>query len=334
MNENTKTLMVVLLFGIIILIVVNIISGLRISRLQTELQNINNNIFWAMNNTQNVNSSIWELSNRVDSISEQIIKSTRLSFDETAVIQSYNSATASANVKVSFYLREYNPGDTVSVIARSQEGHTHSVEANLSNDGRFLALMTLPVRENYVLSFSASGDAIVSGELTQFKLANQLRDRFFYSLHHGQSIGTNQPAVMTLHPTFTNNTQGNSAMEVTNLTLYIENESGEVISTWNLMPYLHTQGDTQVLELDWWYDTLSLSVGDDEGYIRPGEFLLTRLAVEDNMGIRYEQIESVFVERRQHDTRMGRGWADVVSAPVPVWAGHFDDRPWGMQIVE
>jgi len=325
MTEKPKTIISLLLIATAVLLVLNINTNRRVTRLEETINHLNTNLHNSVQDARQIQVSLWDLSNRIDSINEQIIQSTRLSFDETVLIQGYNGSAALADIKVSFYLKEHNPEYTVSVTARGRGGETHSAVANLSA-GRFAANMALPVRDSYVFTFTTSGATLITGELTQLNLEDQLCRRFTYYLSPGHSAGTNRPTVASLNPEFINNTNGNAALEVNKLVLLVESEDGEIIASWDLTPYLQIQGDRQVLmPLEW--DHFSLTVGDEPGNIRADEFTNARLQIHDNLGIHYEQLDQLF-HPHQFDFRGGSGGA--ASMPIPVARAWVDaGYSWG-----
>jgi len=273
--------------------------------------------------------TIWNLSANLDTLNEQLFQSTRSTFNEAVRIQSFNTSTASADVEISFYLREHTPGNTIKVTARGQTA-THTATATFTN-GHFVATMTLPVQDNYTLTFATDGESVTTGELLQLNLASQLSGRFSYWLSHGQSWGTNQPVTYTFTPYFSNQTNGNPSLKVNALHLTIEVDD-TVIQTWDLMPHLQNSADGQTLAIDW--DGLAgITVGDEPGNIPPGTQFVARLVIYDNLGIRYEQIDGMFAPYAVTHSRSGGS----ASTPVPVreWRYHGGYNGWGIiRIVE
>jgi len=345
-EKPRRTIEALLLICIVVLVITNLRLNTRLTHLENSLNNI---AIRDMNNMHDIRHSLSEFSNRIDNVGEQLLLSARLTFDEAALIQRYNKETAFADVEVSFYLREHNLGDTVGVIARGRSGDTHTAEASFTA-GRFVADMTLPVQDNFTFSFTASGETITTGELMQLDLADMLCRRFTYWVGQGHSSGHGPGGThntILLSPTFTNETQGNEALEVVSLNLIVETETA-VIRNWDLMPYLGNVGDAQVFGAYWDFNyrtaheiaagvrefiyddraTFAISVGEDED-VMPGETIIARLVIYDNLGIRYEQIDMIFVPTTTHMAGSRGRPMPVAVAPVQQW--HFADgyERWG-----
>ena len=319
MNEKQAKIMIRLLVGIAALLVINFISTRRIARLEAQLNHLDGSISIVNSNISSIQSNLWGLSSRISEVSEQIVQGAKLSFDETVMIRAYHSFTASADVEVTFFLREYTPGDTISVTARGQNGEVLSAYASRADSGRFTAMLTLPVHDNYVFTFTATGATITTGELTQYNLADRLCRRFSFWLSQSHSFGANQPTTISLHPSFRNYTQGNPALEVTSLTLFIETEAGETIVIRDLADYLLDIGDMQMLDLPWgqWGQFLSFTVGDELGNIPPDETVITRLVIRDNLGVRYEHKDILFFPGQLGQSARA-GATDFAQAVMPV----------------
>jgi hypothetical protein len=259
---------------------------------------------------------------------EQFIQSARLSFDEIAQIQSFDRANATANVAVSFSLREHTIGGIVGITARGQSGETYAAHTAFL-DGRFVADITLPLRNNFTLSFTAeSGDTLTTGELMQFNLAEMLNRRFEYWLSQGSSVSGAEHTIW-FTPSFRNETRGNSALEVQSLSLVLELEN-EVIRNWDLTPYLRVVENLQLLQMEN-YDTFRLDVSEG-GDVAPNENAIARLIIYDNLGIRYEQVDMIFTGTGITHV-VGRSFSqrEVFPVPVPaqVWADGFHGDEWG-----
>ena len=304
-TERRSAIPAFLLIGIAVLIIMNIVSHRRIANLEMQLNNMHSSFHMQLGDVRNTTSNtMWDMSRRLDELSEQA----RPSFGEIVLIQNYDIATAMADVEVAFSLRTHTPGDVVSITARGQDGQTHSAVASPQEAGRFTASMNLPLRGNYVFTFTTAGETITTGELAQLNLADRLCGRFSYWLGHSQSSGTNQPTLVTLHPYFRNNTEGNPALDVTSLSIIVERENGDVITTLDLTEYLHDTGHGQVLQMGW---DFSLTVGDYPGVIRPDEFTMARLVIHDSLGIRYEQLDEIFFPGQ---FSFGRGGVHSITA--------------------
>jgi len=338
MDGKPSKIIYLLLAGIAALLVINIHSSRRISRLEAEIFHIRSNQMNSFHDIGHISSRLWGIESRIDGVNEQIVQAAKLSFDETVQIQAFHAPTASAEVEVSFLLREHNPTDIISVTARGQDGQLHSAEASISSGGRFTADMTLPLQDNYVFTFTASSDTITTGELMQFNLANQLSGRFSYSLSHGTSTstwgagGSQRTTTVNLHPHFRNSTQGNPLLEVTTLALIVERENGDIITSWDLTEYLLSLRDGQTLDMHW-DNQLNLNVGDGVRDIRPDENAHVRLVMHDGLGIRYEQMDHIFFPH-QLDLRAGSGGSKSVQA-VQEWRFGDPTIPWGqLRIVD
>jgi len=343
-EKSNKITTILLIITIAVLLISNRSLTNRVRNLE---HSINNLSFSQTNERHAVNHSLWSLTNRVNEIGEQITQSTRLTFNETARIQAYHSATASANVQVSFSLKEHTPGDTITITAHGQGGQSHSAPASLIN-GRFVSDITLPMRDNYTITFAAAADTIITGELMQFNLAEGLYGRFTFWTNQSSAWSHNQPSTITLHPHFINRTQGNPMLNVADITLLLEVDD-IVVSSWHLTDYLIDTNDSQMLDFALGEfarmagDThsrilgiqgLDISIGTEPGQIAPGANAVTRLVVRDNLGIIYEQLDMLHIPMH---TIGGRGSATQVE-PIPVrefWSYHGSGGAWGrMRIVE
>ena len=301
-------------------------------RLNNRLSNLENNInhiaFSQPMEIRNIQSSIWDISRRIDSVNEQIIQSTRLSFNENAQIQSFNSLTSSADVRVSFFLREHNPADTFTVTARGSTGETYTAAASFTN-GQFIADMTLPLRNNYTISFTAMGETITTSELIQFNLEAMLNQRFSYHVGQGSSTtgdARNRLTHVTISPFFRNHTNGNTMLKANSLSLTIESDYA-VLQYWDLTPYLITHGYYQVLQLDMGWLTIADGIASDTPrYNIPS---IARLVITDNLGIRYERKDQLFFVLHTHDIS-GRHAVATMPMPVESWHHHGWYSGWGV----
>jgi len=329
MTERPKTIITLLMLGIAALLIVTLHTNRRVASLEAIMRQMDVHQHLTMGNTQNINTTIWDLSGRVDALSEEIMQAARLSFNQQVLIQSYDREMATAEVLVSFYLREYTPGDVVSVIAAGQGGQVYSAYANTgaSTPGRFMATIALPVQDNYIFTFATYGDTVTTGELTQLNLADMLCGRFTFFTNQSQTRGPNQPTTVTLWPEFRNDTQGNPALEVVSLMLLLEAD-GEVIRTWDIMPHwddLDGYGTgwfvdhmgVRVLRLSTREEGLSFTFGHGVGEVDPSATLMTRLVVYDNLGLRYEQVDQVFAYWAGHDSWGTYTTAETREVPWP-----------------
>ncbi|MCL2406004.1 MAG: hypothetical protein FWC92_10755 [Defluviitaleaceae bacterium] len=334
MTEKPKY-MVFLLIGIVALLFISISSNRRISRLEMQINHIANSQVNNFHEAQHTRGTLWEVQGRLDEVSEEIARSARATFDETVHIHAFHASTTTVDVEVSFNLREHNPADAISVTARGHAGQTIGAVASTSGDGRFAAAMTLPLQDNYTLTFTASGDTITTGELMHFNLADQLCGRFIYHNSRNITSGTNMPTTVSLYTYFRNQTNGNPELMVTSLVLYIETESGNVIASHDLTAYLQNMGDMQVLADQ--RSHIALVAGDEAGNISPDEFTQVRLVIRDNLQIRYEQIDTLTVPGQLTSMRSSN---EIAVAPIPVrefhtWRAGDPTVSWGqIRIVE
>lgn len=333
MSEKTNNaITIVLLISIVVLVIININLGSRLTNLEMSLNRFQSN------QIQEMQSLRWELLQEINSINEQIVQSTKLSFDESVLIQGYNKPDSSVNVEISFYLREYSIEDNVNVTAVGLNGQTFSAEANLSESGRFTAAMTLPAQDNYILSFTTNrGLSIKTEELTTLPLADKLCNRFRYTLGNGrQFFNTNSItytlnphfANVTLNPHLVNNTSGNQALTLKKISLSVEAD-GIVIGTWDLLPYLQNRGNMQTIDADDIRGHIEIPVvlrsrNDEEnarsrdlGYIISDELFVARLVIYDYLGIRYEQADQIYVSSSPNRGGGSGGSSGIGSAGSP-----------------
>jgi len=312
-EKNTKVISILLLIGIAVLFIGNLNLNNRIANLENAINHAQ------FNQAQEMQNIRWEITHNLNTINEQITQGLRQSFDETIHIRGYNSLTVSADVEISFRLKEYALEDTVSVIARGANGHIVESKESFYEAGRFTATMTLPIQDHYSLSFTSSGLSIRSGALMKFSIADVLCDRFKYSLAFGQFSGTNPlERVATFTPFLSNDTQGNEALQINSISLMVES-NGIEIGNWDLLPYLRSEGNIQVVDIiDKDREDFQLPIWADSGqndieHIIPDEFTFTRLVIYDNLGIRYEQLDQMHIFGSPN--RFGGGGGAVAVAP-------------------
>jgi len=327
-----KTTNILLVIAIVILFFTNTMLNRRLRNIENSISTLHISHSSEASMTRH---TLWNLYTNLNNLSEQLIQNTRSTFNENVQIQSYNAATTSADIEISFSLREHAPGDTVSVSARGQ--NTVHTAATAFANGHFIATMTLPVQDNYIFTFTTEGSTITTGELMQFNLANQLSGRFSYWLGHGHSWGTNQPTVYTFNPHFTNLTQGNPMLEINALHLTIEVDD-TAIQTWDLMPYVQNSVNGQVLNMGW-EGVPSISISDEPGNIPPGAHFVARLIIYDNLGIRYEQRDAIVTSHTASHYRVtggaGGSASTTIPAPAREWVYRSEHEGWGfIQIVE
>lgn len=298
MKKMTPTLLFV---GIVVLGIMNLNLNSRISNLERSIQFANNSL---IPDIRGLYSMQQDISNKIDSMNAQVALNAKLSFDEAILVKSYHEATSSAEVDVSFSLKQFGEKDVVNVIARGMSGKTFDAIAVRSGSGRLATTMTLPVQDNYILSFTANGEANISGELTKLNLAEELRERFKYSFGTGQTSSSDErQIIISLYPEFSNNTQGNNALKVKELFVVVES-GNTLVGTWDLLPHLQNESNIQIVND---YRTrLQIASGDISAsggnatpqniieFIMPDEGATTRLVIVDNMGVRYEQTDRVY----------------------------------------
>jgi hypothetical protein len=329
MSEKAKkSVLTLILIGIVILVVISIRLNTRLNNLEWSLNNINANYLQLYNE---INTLRWDISNRIDLMSEQVEQNAKQSFDETFLIQNYNTSDSTADVEISFCLKEYTVGETINVTARGQGGQAFSAMATLSDTGRFFAGMTLPVQDNYILMFTTEGETIRSGELMRLDLADNLIgwERFRYNLSSGSSSGGNQPSVFSLHPDFINNSHGNDALLISKISLSIESGEDTVI-TWDLLPYLQNMGITQELVYngDNWNE-FQINIGSGIREIEPNSWIVVRLDIRDNLGVRYVRTDPAYVSSNIGASGGGGGGTVSASSPAPPAADDAGNA-WGV----
>jgi len=299
-ERTKKTALILLLIGIVILGIMNLKLGSRINNLEMTLQSVNNLL---NSDIRELYSMQQDISNKIDSMNEQAIQNAKLSFDEETFIKDYHESTSSVDVNISFGLKQFNADDIVNVTARGTNG-TFEAVTTPSGAGRFHTTMTLPVQDNYTLTFTLNGASSMSGELTKLSLADEFCERFKYSFGTRQTSGSDQRQInVMLYPEFANNTQGNAALKIKELSLIVESGS-TVVGTWDLLPYLRDEANSQIIND--YQEQLQLAAGEipalNEGdtsqnlieFSMPDDGAIARLVITDNMGIRYEQTDRVY----------------------------------------
>jgi len=306
MEKQSKVAAILMVAVLMLLVINNLRLNSRMRNLEELLQDTNIQLSHSANN---IRSSISILR---DTLSEQIIQSTRITFNEHVNISAYNAATTMVDMQLSFYLREYTPGSIVTITARGQDGQVYTGNATRL-DGRFVSDMSLPMHDSYTLTFTAVGDTIVTGEIMQFSPTVWLTDRFI--LWIGQELYafryTGGAASITITPRFRNNTHGNPMLNINSMVMQIEVD-GIVVKTRCLTNYLFDTGYYQVLDLMGRRSrsdvkamtmpipietvnkgTITLNFGDGYGQI-PSGTTVYRLVIYDNLGIRYEETSMLY----------------------------------------
>ena len=313
-NEKSGKLIIFLLFVVIlVLFVSNIRLGRRISDLENSQWNVSHNHRHEM---QMIRSDIWQ---GFRDIRQYLEYATSLTGDVDVSIQSINTGDLTADVYVSFFLREFTLGDVVSINARSTTNQqVFSAVTNKSETGRFSANITLPLVDNFILNFVADGPTIRTGNLADVLLADELCDRFQFNLSQGSSVTSDfrgQDRRTTIHvtPHLFNRTQGDESLEIVYLSLQLESLDGDIIRRWNLTRHLHREYPFQVMpDGHWWnWQTFEIPVLEQgtevvagvhgRGYVMPGEIVIARLIIYDNLSIRYEQSEQIFVPGSENE---------------------------------
>ena len=305
-DKIVMTIFTFLIVGIIMLGIMNINLSSHVSNIEQNIQFLNANMNNVVNGMYPTNSDILT---KIDSMNQQITENGKLYFNETTVIKGYNAATSSANVEVSFGLKQFNPGDEVYVSALNTSGKSYEFMASSSGIGRFTAMMTLPLQDNYTLSYSDLGTVSTSDSLPDLSLADNLSRRFKYSFGSGQSYSQNQnQTTVWITPQFLNDTQGYPDLKVNKISLSVESE-GNTVGTWDLSSYLTDDGSTQILQND---SQVQIQSGSDPmpTELRPDlslpalknviEFIMpvagaeAKLSFTDNLGIHYEETDQIY----------------------------------------
>jgi len=324
-EKKIITIFTFLFIGIIVLGIMNINLSNHINNIENYMQLINANMSNVVNGMYPTNSDILD---KVDSINHQIIENGKLCFNETTQINGYDTSTSSANVEVSFSLKQFSSEDEVYVTAVDTSGSSYEFKTLPSGMGRFTATMSLPLQENYTLSFTAKGVTNTSDSLPDLSLADTLCGRFKYNLGTNQTYSSNQSQTMRLTPQFSNDNQGNSELKVNEISLTVESAS-KIIGSWDLSSYLKDDGITQVLYSDSQQQIQSGS-GSAPTELRPDlnlpalhnviEFAMpaagaeVRLSIVDNLGIHYEETDQINAGGVTYSTAVG---SDVYQA-IPV----------------
>jgi len=306
MSENIKRIgMALMLICVVWLLFINYNINRRLDSLDLALQTV------IINQTPDMHTMLSDIYVNVDSLKEEINNNTKLSFNETMQISSYNIASLSSNIKVSFNLKEYSAGDGVSITIRGMSGQIYSAEAILSETGEFSADLEIPILDSYVLSFITRGPTIRSGELAHFNLANDLCDRFKYSFSYSFSGSDYQTAIYSLNPYLSQDAQGSGDMTVDEIRLILESGGGGVIASVDLTPFLQTNENYQFIDTDSVMEQLQFTVGNGQGQLIPDENIVARIVINDHLGIRYEQTDQFQVQNIQNQNSSG-----FFSAPV------------------
>jgi len=325
-GKSAKTVIIVLFVCVVALgIMVYKLYG-RIDGLETSISSLNSSLSPGV---EGLYSMQQDLSNRLDSVSNQITENGKMSYEEKTSIKGYNISALSANVDVTFGLKQLGSDDKVYVTALDQTGRTYDFATETSGMGMFTAAMTLPVQNDYTLSFTAKGTAVTSGELLELPLQDNLCARFSYSFGTGFSSGDSQSQpTYSISPTFSNDTQGNSALKVKELSLSVVS-AGKTVGSWDLLPYLQDQGNIQTTQADNRITT-QIAAGVRPAAPDPAyglqnliEFALpdgnatSTLSITDNLGIHYEQSDPIYVSTVQNGSIYNAGSSTSISYESP-----------------
>ena len=249
---------------------------------------------------------------------ERIEQNSKPIFNESVVIQRYNKPAETAEVEISFNFKEYQSGDIVNITAEDHNGQIYKAMAILSEAGKYSATLELPLKDNYTLNYTVAGLSIKSGELAKLALANELCERFAYNYGISRQHGTKakDPVFIGLQPYITNDTQGHETLAIKEISMIIESD-GTVIGTVDLLPYLRSDGNLQIIgyeelwgqiiipidntgDINEWRDYVELYFSREytPKYfmepITPDKSIVARLVIYDHLGIRYEQADEIF----------------------------------------
>ena len=237
-EKNLRLFAVILSLALIALIIANVNIYNRIANLENTI------VQTEFNHSQELQNMRFDIS---DSINEQIAQAMRASYDESTRVLSFDGQSASADIEISFRLKEYGAEDAVSVTASGSGGHIINTVSQYEL-GLFKAQMTLPVEDNYSLNFNSRGLSIRSGELMNINIANMLCERFDYGLGIGFTGGSSARVnYMSFHPSIGNSTNGDDALKISSILFSVESGGVEVAS-WDLMPFLRTDGVFQRID--------------------------------------------------------------------------------------
>lgn len=327
MTEKTKKVVAIMLF--VVLAITNFNLNSRISSLERTIQSINSSL---LNNMQGLYSGQYDISNKIDSMNEQAAQNAKLSFDEAALIKGYHEAAATVDIDVSFGLKQFDSDDAVNVTARGTNGKTIDAVAVRSSAGRFSSTLALPVQDNYVLTFTTNGVSNISGELIKLNLENELCGRFKYDFGTGRTESSGKQTITSLYPSFLNFTQGNTALNIKEISLIAES-GNTVIGTWDLLPYLRDEANSQTIND--YQEQLKISAGENPNlsgdskdvieFAVPFEGATIRLAFTDNMGVRYERTDRVYGgSANSGGSSSGSYSTSSASVPVGIYGEYGD----------
>jgi len=321
--RNVST--VIMLIAIVILIFMNINLRSRLTNLEHGINNIQ------MNQVNELRSLQWTISEQIDSIEAQITQLSRISFDETLNVLNYNGDTLSANVEIGFNLKEFGADDEVSVSARGIDGQVFTATANRSDAGRFTAAMSLPIQDNFVVTFTTRGTTVSSGNLMELNLADRLCDRFIFYLDIGISTthathGNRASSVMTFAPYLVNAAEGNDLLAIRDVSI-VALSNGRAVQEWDLLPYLQADDVSQFIKTSelWEWDRFQFTESD----VEEDAITAIKLVVYDNLGIRYEQMEPMpLFHIRASGAAATWGGSAVAFSEFPNRVIRYGDESW------
>ena len=326
MPEKTKKATTLMFILVLALIISNILLISRISNLERTVMN-NQSDFAVRNELHSLRSDIWLQINELNERNEQIAQSLRSSFDESVSIERYNYQDASVDATLSFRLREHAGDDAVSIVVAGIDGRIIEAGA-LYSSGRFSASLTLPVDDDYTVTYSSRGAQVKSGDLMRLNIAEILCERFSYSfgVSHGGTDTQTQNA--SFFPHLSNWTDGNDALLLNDAVFSIE-QGGLVIASWDLMPFMVIEGNSQstgVFEHSL-RENFQLTVGEGSGYLRPDTEAIIRIVMHDNLGVRYEQMDMTSIPGSSN-MGGGRGAATVFAPGSLNRVANYGEDVW------
>ena len=330
-NKLSKLALTLLVIAFFWLIISNMRLSAQLNDIQSSIANIG---FNQMHEMSFIRSEIWH---GMDQLRHELEQATRIASDVVVSVRSFNGGDLTADVEVSFFLREFNAGDIVNVYAREGNGqHFLSKVADRSETGRFIANMTLPLFGNYSLSFVAEGPTIRTGALADVFLADELCERFVYGLDTSfttSRVGGQSEWTIRITPLLNNDTQGNRSLAIRDVLFFIESSEGAVIRSHDLRNFIYDEYSSfQVLSQesmweagDW--ELFEIPIVEVDGtawadnrqardYVTPGEIIVARIVIYDYLGIRYEQSSRIYVPESPNQTVVGHGMAVALPGSI------------------
>lgn len=302
-NKTSKTVIILLVLLIAGLVIGNIWQNMRFNYIERRIDGI---MFTQISDSQNIRAEVWR---GLEEMRLEVEQATRPASDVQVEVLSFNGSDLIADINVSFFLREFGPGDVVWVKAQCEQRLT-STTAVMSEAGRFSAYFTLPITSFHSLSFITEGTTIRTGALADVYLAEELAGRFSVSIGQGSSNwreGGRNIRTIRVWPFIFNDTQGNESFLIKDVFFNLESFEGELIRSWSLNTFLHNEnGIWQNMNphIDVIHDLVHHGFfdvpvvahgGTDEstnengkGFLQECEDAVARLVMYDVLGIRYE----------------------------------------------